>query len=215
VVLVETEPWAMVIGADSPRFALYGDGLAIYRRGNEYRSVRLTERERETLLADLGIESLACHIGNYGDQAISDQSESNLFIGRGGPLSLISVYGVVRSSSTPAPVVAADQQLAAFDHPDALPWLPERIEVMIWPYEYAPEASITWPSGWPGLDSEYAVRRGDGYSIFVPAADFARVIEFLRSQRPRGAVEIGGRKWAASIRLPFPMERMWMQPGAE
>src|SRR5947207_391514 len=31
LVLVETDPWAMVLGSDSPRFALYENGLAIYR----------------------------------------------------------------------------------------------------------------------------------------------------------------------------------------
>ena len=213
VVFLKTEPWAMVIGADSPRFALYSDGLVIYLRGNEYRSVRLTAPERDALLAELDVERLACFIGRYGNDAVSDQPYNNLFIGRGGPLSVISVYGTVRVPSTPAPVIAADERVAAFDHPGARPWLPERIEVMIWPYEYAPERSIVWPSDWPGLDSEYAVRRGDGYSIFVPAADLPRLNEFLRSRRERGAVEIGGRKWAADLRLPFPMERMWMRPG--
>jgi hypothetical protein len=215
VVLLETEPWAMVIGADSPRFALYRDGLVIYRRANEYRSVRLNVRERDTLLADLGIDHLACFVGNYGEQAVTDQPWHHLLIGRGGPLSPISVYGAVRAPSTPAPVVAADERLAAFDHPDARPWLPERIEVMIWPYEYAPEPSIIWPSDWPGLDSEYAVRRGNAYSIFLPAAAYPRLIEFLRTRRRRGAVEIGSRKWSAALRFPFPMERMWMRPGTE
>lgn len=83
---------------------------------------------------------------------------------------------------------------------------------MIWPYEYAPDRSIDWPADWPGLTSEHSVRRGNAYSIFVPAADLERLIAFLGTRRERGAVQIGGRKWAASIRLPIPMERMWMQP---
>ena len=86
---------------------------------------------------------------------------------------------------------------------------------MIWPYEYAPDASVDWPADWPGLNSEHAVRSGDGYSIFVPAAERDRLIAFLGTRRERGAVRIGGRKWSASLRFPFPMERMWMRPGTE
>lgn len=216
VVLVETEPWAMVIDSDSPRFALYSDGLVIYRHGREYRSVRLGDEERRVLLASLDVESLACFTGGHGNTAVTDQPYHNLFLGRGGPLSLVSVYGArFDPSAVPPPVAAANARLAAFDHPGAHTWLPERIEVMIWPYEYAPDASIDWPADWPGLNSEHAVRRGDAYSIFVPAADRQRLIAFLGTRRERGAVRIGGRKWAASIRLPFPMERMWMRPRAE
>lgn len=216
VVLVETEPWAMVIGSDSPRFALYSDGLVIYRYEREYRSVRLGAEERRALLALLDVETLACFTGHHGNTAATDQPYHNLFLGRGGPLSLVSVYGArFDPSAVPTPVAAANARLAAFIHPAARAWLPERIEVMIWPYEYAPDASIDWPAGWPGLTSEYAVRRGDGYSIFVPAAERDRLIAFLGTRRERGAVQIGGRKWAVSLRLPFPMERMWMRPGTD
>lgn len=216
VVLVETEPWAMVIGSDSPRFALYSDGLVIYRREREYRSVRLTDQERRSLLATLEVEALACFIGDHGNTAVTDQPYHNLFLGRGGPLSLVSVYGArFDPSAVPSAVAAANTQLAAFDHPGARTWLPERIEVMIWPYEYAPDASIDWPADWPGFSSEHALRRGDGYSIFIPAADLDRLIAFLGTQRERGAVRIEGRKWAASVRFPFPMEQMWMRPGTD
>jgi hypothetical protein len=216
IVLVETEPWLMVIGSDSPRFALYSDGLVIYRHGREYRSVRLSDEERRALLASLDVESLACFTGFHGNTAATDQPYHNLFLGRGGSLSLVSVYGAqFDRSAVPQALAAVHARLAAFDHPGAQTWLPERIEVMIWPYEYAPDASIEWPADWPGLDSEHAVRRGDGYSIFVPGAELARLVAFLGTRRERGAVRIGGHKWAAGLRFPFPVERMWMRPGSD
>lgn len=208
----------MVIGADSPRFALYSDGLVIYRHERELKSVRLTIEERRALLASLNVEALACFTGSHGNTAVTDQPYHNLFLGQGGPLSLVSVYAArFDPSAVPPTVAAANARLAAFDHPGARPWLPERIEVMIWPYEYAPDASIDWPADWPGLDSEHAVRRGGGYSLFVPATHRERLIAFLRTRRERGAVQIGGHKWSASLRYPFPMEGMWMgmQPATD
>lgn len=55
IVLVETDPWLMAIGSDSPRFALYDDGLVIYRHEREYRSVRLADEERRALLASIDV----------------------------------------------------------------------------------------------------------------------------------------------------------------
>ena len=86
---------------------------------------------------------------------------------------------------------------------------------MIWPYEYAPEASIVWPKNWPGLHDVSTVKRGDSYSIFVPSADYAAVRHFLDTEKEKGAVEIGGKKWAVSIRMPFPGERSWMGRSGE
>lgn len=214
-VLVTTNPWAMVIGADSPRLALYSDGQVIYRRGQEYRAVRLDVRDADELRRSLGIETLACFIGDYGDTSITDQPENYLFIGRGGRMSRISIYGRIQSSSTPPQVVPAYERLISFDHPGSQPWLPEQIEVMVWPYEYAPDRSIQWPSSWPDLNSETTVRRGNSYSIYLPSSLHPRLIDLLRRQPQRGAVEINGRKWAVSLRFPFPHEAAWMRVDSE
>ncbi len=73
----------------------------------------------------------------------------------------------------PAPMTAAYEKLVKFDYPGAKDWLPEEVEVMVWPYEYAPEASIIWPKDWPSFDSSHAVKRGEkSFSIFLPAADY-------------------------------------------
>jgi len=208
-VLVRTNPWAMLIGGESPRLALYDDGLVIYQRGEDYRHVRLGAREAEALRNALGIGTLACFVGHYGDTAISDQGEDNLFIGRGGPMSLVSVYGD-GGSALPWQVGQALERLSSFDHPDSRPWLPERIEIVVWPYENAPDRSVQWPSDWPDLNSETTRRRPTGYSIFLPSSEFQRLVALLGERPERGAIEINGRKWAVSPRFPFPREAVWM-----
>ena len=115
----------------------------------------------------------------------------------------------------PPSVTSAYEKLVKFDHPAATNWLPVKIELMIWPYEYAPEASIIWPKDWPGLDSQDTIKRGDGFSIYLPATEYSRLIEFLKRRNEKGAVLIGGKKWAADVRFPFPREAEWMREHAE
>jgi hypothetical protein len=83
---------------------------------------------------------------------------------------------------------------------------------MIWPYDYAPEPSIAWPKRWPGLDAPTTLKRAESFSLFVPSAEFESLHAFLAGRQEKGAVEIGGKKWAASLRLPFPHEDLWMPP---
>lgn len=205
----------MVIGSDSPRLALYNDGLAIYRTDAGFKSVKLSKKEASDFQAALDINALACVIGSYEASDATDQPTRSFLIDRGGKLAHLSVYGAPEGPEVPAPITAAYGKLVKFDHPRARPWLPEKIEVMVWPYDYAPDTSIVWPKEWPGLESPDALKRGDSYSIYLPSAEYARLMEFLKSRKEKGAVEIGGKKWAADVRLPFPQEEEWMKSIAE
>jgi hypothetical protein len=204
----------MVLGADSPRFALYENGLAIYRIKDGFRQILLDGQRAADLRKAVNVGALAClnkHYSTAGE--VTDQPSELLFFGRGGTLSSISVYGSIPASGEPTdlplPLVTAYERLATFDDSKAKPWMPEYIEVMVWPYAYAPEPSITWPSNWPGLSDARTVKRGEGYSLYLPSKDYQDLRAFLRTERERGAVEIGGKKWAVSFRFPFPQEALW------
>lgn len=213
VVLLASDPWAMVIGSDSPKFALYDDGVAIYRTESGYRTVKLREDEIAAFQKELRIDDLACLAGDYEASESTDQPTESIFVGKGGKFAKISVYGEPGGPKVPTEIVSAFEKLTTFHRADAKAWLPAKIEVMIWPYEYAPDASIFWPSKWPGFDSIEAVKRGDSYSIFIPASDYQELIEFLNKRKEKGAVQIGGKKWAADVRLPFPAEESWAAGG--
>lgn len=215
LVLLGADPWADVIGSDSPSLALYDDGLLIFRSRAGYRSTRLNPREVAAFKAGIGFGALTCAVGDYSLTDITDQPMTYLFMGRGGDLSRVSVYGRIDSAAgkrtVPAAVGAAYDALKGFDRPDARPWLPDRIEVMLWPYEYAPDASIIWPAKWPTTSSRGAIRRGDSFSVFVPSKDYGDLVAFLKGRKAKGAVEVDGKKWAVSIRFPFPHEDKWMR----
>ncbi|SDD33451.1 hypothetical protein SAMN04488071_0386 [Kordiimonas lacus] len=89
----------------------------------------------------------------------------------------------------------------------AEPWTPSHLEVMFWPYEYAPGKSIEWPEAWPGLDHTTTLeRREDSFSVYLPSSEAEAFEALVKSMPPKTAVLIDGRKMAVSYRLPFPHE---------
>jgi hypothetical protein len=217
LILLERNPWAMVIGADTPAFALYEDGRAIFRAGDGYRSVKLSPGELDRFLDALEPGSLDRLAGGYTATEWTDQPHNLLLLYGGKQPVIISVYGSFDDKEVraklPPEIGALRDKLISFTDARASQWLPETVEVVIWPYEYAPEPSIVWPKRWPGLDAPTTQNRGEsGFSLYVPSAEIEPLKAFLGSRKEKGAVEIGGKKWSASLRLPFPHERLWMAP---
>ena len=54
IVLIERDPWLMVIGSDSPTFALYSDGTLIYfNKGKGYFSIKLNKNKLQEYIPDI------------------------------------------------------------------------------------------------------------------------------------------------------------------
>lgn len=219
LILLATDPWLMVIGSDSPKAALYNDGTFIYRVGEQYRSVLLSPAQSKALV-DL-VSPMSLPAGRYNAApGWTDQPTNSLLVYAGAKPSFVSVYGDLGSRDVqarlPASVRRAFRLISTAAFGNSKPWLPSKIEVMIWPYEYAPERSIVWPKQWPGLHGPTTRKRGkDAFSLFLPASDLAQLRRFLNTKAEKGAVEIDGRKWTVSVRLPFPQEQLWMAPNLE
>ncbi len=209
IVYIETDPWAMMIGSDSPRFVLYDDGTVIYRADAGYQAVTLAAADSAALAAKVklaGIDDYTAYT------SITDQP-SSIIIDFRDNLAVVA-YGATsrhrnrRDASDK--LLGMITLLQEYQNPKSEVWEPEAIEVMIWPYEYAPEASIIWPEEWPGLDHAATIQRGDSYSLLIPINDMDALLAFLETRKARGAVEIGGKKWAVSLRTPLPGEARWM-----
>lgn len=218
VVLIESDPWKQVMGSDSPKFVLYEDGEVIYREGQEYRSVQLNAAELSSLRKSLVTAQDPALSGGYFVALATDQPDNNLLLYRGTPV-FLTVYGSLDEeqvvSRLPRSVHDAYETVRSFRHVKSEQWMPEEIEVLVWPYQNAPEASIKWNQDWPGLSDPNTVQRGDSYSLFLPSSELKNLRQFLATRNPKGAVEIDGHKWAASIRIPFPQEELWMAPNRE
>jgi hypothetical protein len=219
VVLLSPNPWKMVIGSDSPTFALYSDGTVIFRHVDAYRSTKLTPSAKESLIKHFVRSTLPAASGRFRATDWSDQPDNDLLVyGHDAPF-FITVYGSLDNvdvrSKVPNTVLAAFDRLRHFSVSNAQPWLPGRVEVVLSPYENAPDQSINWPKEWAALTSLTTRKRGDSYSVFIPSSDLPALRSFLATQREKGAVAVGGKKWAAYVRLPFPHEELWMAPNDE
>jgi hypothetical protein len=232
-VLIQTDPWAMVIGADTPRVAVYEDGEVIFLKESgakpKYHHKKLSETElsdfKKRLAPAVGLKDLK---RSYNlSPNVTDQPSSLFYIQDGGHESVTSVYGLratgkklpayttragtSETDTLPEELIELHKFLSSIDYSDSKEWIPPYLEVMIWPYEYAPETSIIWPKDWPGLDSKRAVKHGNSYSIYVDGSTLPELQKFLKTRKEKGAVEIGGKKWAVSYRYEFPGEAVWMK----
>jgi hypothetical protein len=229
LVILEENPWLMVIGSDSPTFALYDDGTVLYLRDKptpkepfHTRKVADAKQKAEALLSFDASKMKS----RYDLSAWTDQVTTVIWT----PTKKITIYGGWRKAH--ATSTDSDLRLKAMAEREknmweSLPseireallrvdreraivgtaWLPTKIEVMFWPYEYAPEESIVWPKEWPGLAATDSRKRGeDSFSVFLPTEKLSELRTFLKKGKPRGAVLIDGKKMAESHRLPFPGE---------
>jgi len=215
LVIIEYDPWKMVIGSDNPSFALYNNRTVIYKTDTEYRSAILDETQYNALVEELNIVTRFEELEHtYTLSNTTDQITTMLISYSKDQPSGISVYGSLKHAQirkkAPKPIVAIYDTALKYRPEQSKPWLPEKIEIMIWPYEYAVEDPIFWPKEWPGLNDPETVQRGESYSLYLPSEHYDELIAFLKSRNTKGAVEIAGKKWAADIRLPFPSEKSWM-----
>jgi len=233
LVVVEHNPWLMVIGSDSPTFALYDDGSVIWRGDNPTPEEPFLHGVTPSAAAarrEIIPYDLARFADHYTLSDWSDQPTTVIWT----PRKRISIYGhwrrvtdrkpesdprlqaifdeeVRRAASLPAELRATLLRIDEQRKHKGDAWLPERVEVMLWPYDHAPEESVPWPEGWPDLSAATTVKRGsDSYSVIVPAAKLAPLRELLALRRPKGALLVEGRKMSAAFRFPFPGEARWM-----
>lgn len=226
-VLTEQDPWLMVIGSDTPRVAVYenGDVVFVKKTGKSayaYHVVKLSPAELGALSqmwAPLAARPLAKK--HFVLSGATDQPTAALYFANGTQQWAASVYGLSCRSAPPAPtnpkgeeappaeLIAVHKALCALDYPSSRAWEPAYVEVMLWGYSYAPQASVSWPKEWPGLNSPRAMKRGDAYSIFLDGRELPRLEAFLATQKEKGAVELGGKKWAIAYRHTFAGEPIW------
>jgi hypothetical protein len=236
-VFIQSDPWAMVIGSDTPRVAIYENGDVIFaKKVNDrfaYHHVTLDKNElakvREQFKPVIALKALKP--GYNIRPNVTDQPEAAFYFRDGEREVATSVYGLMAAGTKlpaftefpkgPEATVPPDELLklhkwlCELDYPNSKEWTPKYVEVMLWDYSYAPEPSIQWPKDWPTLKSDRTIKRGDSYSIFLDGSLLAKLREFLATQKEKGAVEIEGKKMAASYRFTFPGERAWRKAFAE
>ena len=223
-VFIEQNPWLMVIGSDTPRVTVYDNGDVIFlkKSGDNYsmQFVNLSGPELAQL-EKIWAPLLAVKLKrDYSLSDATDQTSAQLYLQKGDQQIAVEAYGLdcggisyaaklESADAPPAEFYAIHKQLCNLDFTSSEPWTPKYVEVMLWDYDYAPDKSIHWPNDWPNLESDRAVKRGDMWSIFLDGTELPKLSAFLKTRPEKGAVELGGKKWAASLRYTFPNEPLW------
>jgi hypothetical protein len=217
VVLIEFDPWRMVLGSDSPTFAHYDDGTVIFIRNNmngnpEYASIQLDPNDFEELHDSLRIGSSFYALEPYYDLLLPTDQPNNFIYAwdeeRG--MKAVGVYGDLRSDSearslAPHTFLRIFDQLVSYQHPDAQTWYPDQFEVLVWPHERSD--AVPWPEDWPDLNHPTTVQRNNLYSIYLPIEELEA---FRELSEDASAFRINGQSFTFSVRYPLPDESSWM-----
>ncbi len=223
-VLVQENPWASVVGAETPRIVVYENGDVIYTRDMPEEKKEFHFLARLDMNAMSAVKDHLRTVTNLSNlQRTYQLSEST---GLGSSLFylnvdnrevVVSVYGLhpggdatyVQTGRIPDPLRQLYNYLWTLQFAEARPWHSSYIETMIWPNDTSTEPAIVWPKDWPGLASDRALPRGDGYSIFLDGNRLGALKKFLATQKSKSAVEIDGRKWSLTWTPVFPSEPVW------
>lgn len=228
-VLVETNPWLMVMGSDTPSFVLYEDGQVIYRERSAEKSANKESRYLWKLMTSAQLQSLKVTLASFGPYPkgnnrinlteFSDQPETKLYLNFDETKLVASIYGIRFAtasredgrSKTPFPAELGKLYafLSSLQFTGATEWRPKYLEAIAWDYSHVVDASVVWPKQWPGLNSPTTIKRETMFSIFVPGIEINNVSAFLGTRKERGAIEIDGKKFAVSVRPTFPSEPVW------
>ena len=226
-VLIEHNPWLMVIGADTPRVELFEDGTLIQmqetKAGEPQLFVsRLTPAEMTQVRGALGPSWTFWRLKDAYNTApnVTDLVTTELVVAKGKQFKRIQVYGYAPEDWKPpaytvfASREAPDKLPGEFDRickllvrlkpRNVVPWQPRYVEVMIWPYEHSPEQPMEWPKKWPQLTDPMTFQRDDSYSLILPGSSLPDLREFLKQRGERQAVAIGGKKWSIAYRPVMP-----------
>jgi hypothetical protein len=215
-VLVEYDPWRMVIGSDSPTFVLYDDGLVIFVRRNkqgnpEYAATRLTGDDFVKLRANLAGNDPFFVLKAHYDLLLPSDQPSNVITlwntKRGAKQ--VSVYGDLRHSKeardlAPQPFVRLFDKAVSYTNPEATSWRPEKFEVIVW--ETQRSDAVPWPKDWPDLNDPTTIKRGKVYSLYL---EWSKLTTFRTLTHNGHALLINGKTWAFSLRYPLPSEEAW------
>lgn len=215
IILIETNPWLMIIGSDVPTFALYENGQIIYKKTNngkdQYYEIKYDFEKTQAIIKTLGItDDLMNQPEDINASNWTDQP-TNIMMFAFDSLKYISVYGDLRSPEsdarikTPKSFLTVYDSILNFNDANAEKWLPEKIEILATPYDYSPKVPLKWNNEWGNIDSpSTVVRHEDLYSIYIDKKYFKDFISLTKKLKEKQAVEINNKKYSLSYRLPFP-----------
>jgi len=215
-------------GFDRPLFLVFQDGAVIFPRSSDrgipltYYILQLNSRGIDSLMASLGVDSILSAVDTLYDFApnVSDQQSLYFLAPTSAGHQVVQLRSAWRERDSldarvPFPLANLFKRLRSFDTTFAGPWVPDSIQVSIWPYEYATDNPPgSWLADWPSLSSPRWARHEDAlvkevWTLNLPFVEHPRLDSLLSGLRQKQALGISGRKWAIDYRWILPHEREW------
>jgi hypothetical protein len=213
VVLLEINPWLMVMGSDSPSFVLYESGIIIYSEIIHEKLFRkiviLNQDEMKKFIEYLSIDKSIYKLKKEIISSDWTDQPTNIIYLNITQKKIIMVYGYIEKDNedrnrTPIAFINLYDKIKHYRNVNSDEWTPPKIEIMFWDYNYAPNKR-DWIKGFPDLNSPSTINRGgDFYSVFIDGDEYETFINYFREMGEKEAVEINGRKMSISYRIPFP-----------
>jgi hypothetical protein len=234
-VLRELSPWAARSG--QPTFVLYADGSVIWRKGlvdpdAPYLTVRLTGKEFERLRKDLAPTDSFMKLKSFYDLTpnVTDQPAAEIYLAQEGRAKLVTVVGIKpngytspafavlptdrRADSIPAEFHRLYETMSAFESAGATTWKPKYLQVRVWPFDHAKDASLPWPASWPDLKDARTEQQDQIYLLYFPAELEESLKKFLAERGSTRPALINGRKWSVTYRYVLPGMSVWEEAAA-
>ena len=230
-VFIESDPWLMAPGSDTPDLVLYEDGELIFRSKNGeeriYRHQHLGADAVEQFKKRVMPLATVTNLKPWYDIApyVSDQPTSKFYLKTEKGEVATQVYGLFdrstklwawteasfgpRPDRLPQQLWEVHKFVSSYDDPTSPEWMPKYVEIMLWDYDWTPTDLNTWPTQWPGLDSDRAVKwSGERYSVFLDGTRLSEAKAFFVTEKPFG---VAGRRWSGDYRLAFASEPIWQK----
>ena len=112
---------------------------------------------------------------------------------------------------------AALDFLAAYEHPQAVEWVPELVIVSLWPSEKSDGPDLLWPAGLPTLEAASKNEEEGSYRFYLSRTQYEVLRPVMEGAKSGQKFDIANRLWRAYVHYPFPdelqfLKRMNIQP---
>jgi hypothetical protein len=216
VLVHERNPWTE---SDGPTLALYPDGTLIYwspaEHGGVFRTARLSQEQIDEFISRVDSEEFRLQQPAPAFDFSSDAARSVITVRRPGqPSKCFGLLGSLRGQRKFSPnfsprLRAALEFLAMYEHPQAVEWIPERIEVALWPAPESTQPDLVWPAELPGLEAGIHASSDESYALCLTREQYALLEPLLESRAPGQAFHVGNRRRIVYVRCAFPHERQF------
>lgn len=215
VMVREENPWT---GGSGPTLALYPEGKIIYwspkAGGGEFHTAQLSEPEKLEFLNRVGVDALPLD-GTSNSPGLNylwlDAATYTVILrSPDRPWRSFANVGSLRgawrgqAAGVSAELGAVLDFLATYRHPMEDVWVPETVEVTLWPMEKGDGPVLPWPAGLPTLNAARKDPEEGSYILVLTREQYANIRPMLDHPQRGQRWRLDGKLWLVNVAYRFP-----------